>query len=389
MAQPEDNNINAMGSILMLVCLVAALVLANTTDWYSSLVSHTIDLPIIGVTKSLKSFSKDVLMVLFFLYVGMELRYESVKGSLSSKRQVMLPLCSALGGVIIPSLIYLAINFNHPENYRGFGIPCATDIAFALCLFNIMSKHMPPSARAFLLAIAIFDDIIAIIIIALFYTDNINPVWVMLSLSPFVFLCIAYMKNITNHFVYIVLLILLYFCFYKAGINSTLSGFLVGFLTPFSTKSGQAYLIPIMSKLQPFVQFLVLPIFVFASTGISFANFTVSSFLDPIVLGIALGLFFGKQLGITAFTYIAIKMNLAQLPLRSKMFDIYTIASVAGIGFTMSLFIGALAFNEVDKQNLVKTGVVSGSIICALFSVLIVLVLRKKPPNQLLINISR
>lgn len=378
----KTNNKDLLSSLIMLLFLGVAMILANTTSWYGALTTMEVSIPWIGKLKSLKSFSKDVLMVPFFIYVGMELRWESVKGSLSSKRKAMLPLCAAIGGVVFPAIIYLAVNFNYPENYRGFGIPCATDIAFAICLFNLIGKKLVPSSKAFLLAIAIFDDLIAILIIALFYTNDLNWNWILLSAIPISILLILYIKSVCSIAISAGILIALYICFSKGGINTTLSGFLVGFLFSYNTKEGHPHLEPIMKKLEPLVKFIILPIFVFAVAGISFEGFKVESFYQPIVLGIIIGLFLGKQIGITLFTYIALKIKLVALPDNCKVQDVYIISCIAGIGFTMSLFIGMLAFNDAYIQNLVKVGVVFGSSLCAFFSVTAVLIYRRFSQNN-------
>ena len=373
-----NNNLRANLSNFLLLCsLIVAMILANYTQWYFKLIDNAF-FPFPFEDKSLKEMVKNILMIVFFLYVGIELKIEFSSGSLSKTKQALLPCIAAVGGVVTPALIYYLINLNYPENFKGFGIPCATDIAFAICLFNLVKKFLPDSARALLLAIAIFDDLIAILIIALFYNNNLEPIWILFSLLPLCLMIIFGIKRITNLLLYISLLIILFVCFFKAGITTTLSGLLLGLLMPLNSKNHTPFLKPLFIRLEPIVQFLILPIFVFTASGVSFHKFTFDIFRDPIVLGIIWGLFLGKQLGIVLFTYIASKLRLANLPLNCSMKDVYTISCIAGIGFTMSLFVGMLAFIDSEKQNLVKIGVIFGSLISALYSIILVRCFYKK-----------
>ena len=364
----SHKKIETIGGILMIAAMWAALILSNTTTWYEVLINSPIKLGFFTFTleQSLKVIVKDTLMVIFFAYIGMELRHEFHEGFLSDKKQVILPFMAALGGIAMPAIIYFLININHPENYRGFAIPCATDIAFAICLFNLLGRSIPSSIKVFLLSIAIFDDLGAIIIIAVFYTSGFKILWLWISLPLLICLWTFYKKKITVSYFYILLGSTLVICFHNAGLHTTLAGFLIGFSIPLNKASGTPYLKELMNSLHPIVQFGILPIFSFTSSGVVFSSDQLGELVNPIVIGIFLGLFLGKQLGITLFSYITIKLKWAALPPNSSFIFIYIASVFAGIGFTMSLFIGFLAFPTSILQNLVKMGVIVGSLSCVL-----------------------
>lgn len=367
MEQQQKTN-ETIGGIIMVSSMLIALILSNSTNWYCGLV----DSPIYAGV-SLKYFVKEFLMVIFFVTVGMELKREFEEGLLANHKQIILPGIATIGGILVPSLIYLAVNISYPENYVGFAIPCATDIAFAICLFNLLGKNLPPSIRIFLLSIAIFDDLGSILIVALFYSNNFDLLWLIISLVGLVSFWLAVKYNIGTTYLYVVLGVALSLFFHKAGISTSVAGFLIGFLWPLYKKSGKGFSKIIATKLQPFVQFFILPIFAFTSSGMSFGIEHLNSFSDPIVLGITLGLFFGKQIGITLFSYITLRLKLAELPEASKFFDIYIVSIFAGIGFTMSLYVGMIAFHTLHTQNLVKIGVMLAFLVCVLFAGLVVI----------------
>jgi NhaA family Na+:H+ antiporter len=358
MAQLKTNE--TIGGIMMVSSMIIALILSNTTNWYFELVNFPI-----YAEESLKDFVKEFLMIIFFVSIGMELKKEFQEGLLANHKQIILPAIATIGGMIVPALVYLAVNINYPENYAGFAIPCATDIAFAICLFNLLGKNLSPSIRIFLLSIAIFDDLGAILIIALFYSNNFDLLWLIASLLPLIGFWIA---DSESTYLYILFSVALSLFFYKAGISTSVAGFLIGFLWPLYKKSGEGFSKILAPKLQPIVQFFILPIFAFTSSGIVFSVEQLTSAFDPIVVGIVLGLLFGKQIGITLFSYVALRLKLAELPESSKFFDIYTVSIYAGIGFTMSLYVGMIAFHETHTQNLVKIGVLLALIICVLFA---------------------
>ena len=307
----------------MISCMLLALLVANTTHWYSRVIND-----------SVQSFVKDFLMIIFFLDIGLELKAAQEQGLLAHKRQWGLPAVAALGGMLIPTLFYLGINFQYPENYSGFAIPCATDIAFALCVFNLLGTRLPPSIRIFLLSIAIFDDLGAMALIAIFYKNG--------------------------------------------SIHPTLWGFIIGFSLPLIKKLGtprlqsdlRVYLEKFQSSIHTLVQWVILPLFAFVSSGIVFSHASWNDCLNPIVMGISLGLLLGKPLGITGFSYCLIRLGWASLPSGSQIKHVGLCSVFAGIGFTMSLFMGFLAFDNAYQQSLVKIGILSGSLGCVLFAVI-------------------
>ncbi|MEA0971273.1 NhaA-like Na+/H+ antiporter [Candidatus Megaera venefica] len=369
----SHKQIDTVGGVLMIAAMWSALILSNTTDWYYEFISSPIKLSSVffHLEQSLESIVKDILMVIFFSYIGMELRYEFHEGSLSDKRQVLLPLVAAIGGMVVPAVFYLLINISYPENYPGFAVPCATDIAFAICLFNLIGGALPTSIKVFLLSIAIFDDLGAIIIIAIFYSSDFNLLWVWISLPLLACFWIFNRKKITTTYLYILVGTLLCIGFHNAGLHTTLAGFLTGFFIPLTKKTATPYLKELMYKLHPWVQFIILPLFAFTSSGVDFSNDRDIDFFNPIFLGVACGLFLGKQLGVTLFSYITIKLRWASLPPNSKFTHVYIISVFCGIGFTMSLFVGLLAFPDSATQSLAKIGVIVGSLSSVVLAILL------------------
>ena len=364
----DSEQTNTLSGVWMLFALCMALLLSNTTQWYADwlhppLVWHT---PFFTLNISLTAFVKDCLMVFFFAQIGMELRLQYEEGFLADRRQILLPLMAALGGMVVPAIIYGLINLHHPENMIGFAIPCATDIAFALCLWNIIRHSLPPSLRVFLLSIAIFDDLGAMLIIAIFYNSHFNGLWLLIGSTIVGLIAFLSRRKISNTWLYVLLGASLCFCFHKAGLHTTLAGFMVGALLPLRGSFGEPYLKTLMHKLEPWVQWLVLPLFAFMSSGISLCALQLSDWHHPIFLGVFLGLFLGKQLGITGVSYAMLRLKWAALPPQSSIAQVYAVSIFAGIGFTMSLFIGLLAFEQDQQQNLVKMGVIAGSLACVL-----------------------
>jgi NhaA family Na+:H+ antiporter len=314
-----------MAGLLMVSAALLALVLANTTPLYQTFIDTP--LSFFTLTDSVQGWVKHGLMSIFFLYIALELKYEWMEGFLADRRHMLLPLGAAFGGMLVPSLIYLGINYQHPENWSGFAIPCATDIAFSLCLFHLFGKRFPPSVRIFLLSIAIFDDLGAILIITLFYKTTLAS-------------------------------------------YTTLAGVLVGLCIP-SPK-------PLMARLNPWVQWGILPLFAFTASGVLLDSAPPNIFTDPLIMGISLGLLVGKPLGIFSFSYALIRLKWASIPPLSQFRHIFIIALFCGFGFTMSLFMGMLAFSSESTQNTMKLGVLLGSAASALVAYLVILLTQNK-----------
>ena len=330
-----------------------------------------------GVEKSALLWINDALMALFFLLVGLEVKREVLQGQLSSWQQSSLPIFAALGGMAAPALVFIAINLGSPGNLQGWAIPAATDIAFALGILALLGSRVPVALKALLLAVAVIDDIGAIAIIALFYTPGVDLA--MLGSAAVVLILLAgfgYMR-VGSTIPYAVLGVALWYFVLKSGVHATLAGVAIAMCIPMVDRHGHAKLEHWEHGLHPWVAFLVVPIFALANAGVSFEGMEPAALLAPLPLGIALGLLVGKQLGIVGLAWLAVKSGIARLPEGVGWMQVWGLSLIAGIGFTMSLFIGNLAFASPEQINAVKLGVLSGSVIAALAGVLILLRTRR------------
>lgn len=363
--------------VVMIVFAVLAIIAANSP--FSALYKEFVSSPIsFGfqdevVSEPLKNWVKDILMVFFFFIIGLELKREVCEGFLSKRDQILLPFFAAVGGMAVPALIFFLFNHNYPETTHGWAIPSATDIAFALAILTLLGKNIPPAVKIFLLAVAIFDDLGAIIVIALFYNSGLAIQPILLAAGVIAALIALNRSHITVMTPYMLLGILLWFCFYHSGIHTTLAGVLVALMIPMRdpVDPKDSPLNRCMHFLHPWVSFLVLPIFAFTSAGVDLKGLTLSSFMQPLPLGIALGLFIGKQIGIFGTSFLLIKTKLVAMPDAAGWRHLYAVSIIAGIGFTMSLFIGMLAFSDPQLQEMVKVGVIGGSLSCILWGALI------------------
>ncbi len=352
----------AAGGLVMLLCAALALMAANSAlaSEYAALREVTI-----GHMK-LPVFVNDVLMAIFFFAVGMELKREMGEGVLATASQRVLPLIAALGGIIAPALIYL--HFNPEILAHGWAIPTATDIAFAICVVSLLGKRVPVAAKIFLLAIAIYDDLAAIIIIAAFYSEGVATQPLLLSgiIAAAMFL---YNRNGgTCLVIYLLLGAALWHYVHLSGIHSTVAGMFTGLMIPLRVDGAKSHspLNHLLERLHPFVAFGILPLFAFTTAGVKLTGIDIGALMQPLPLGIALGLLIGKPLGIFAATFIAVKLSLAKLPQGANWGMMLGIASIAGIGFTMSLFIAALALNSTALRDAATLGVMVGSLLSAL-----------------------
>jgi NhaA family Na+:H+ antiporter len=367
----------AAAGVVMMLCAALALIIANSAlaDDYIHLIHH----PLIG-TFTVSHVIHDGLMAFFFLLVGMELKYEMLQGSLAAKGQKILPLMAALGGIIMPAIVYTIITAGQPELLRGWAIPTATDIAFAVCVLKLAGPRTPPAARSFLLALAIYDDLAAILIIAFFYSGTLHLVALA---AAFILTLAAFLLNRWHGqrvAIYAALGALLWIALYHAGIHPTLAGVITALAIPLRRPNGAPLLKPLLQRLHPYVAFVVLPLFAFTSAGIRFNDFTLSSAFASLPVAIAVALCLGKPLGIVAATWISVKSGLAPLPTAVNWRIITGIGVIAGIGFTMSLFLGNLAFDDALLRNQVKLGVLAGSLLASAGG--IYLFLRAKPAEQ-------
>lgn len=354
----------AAGGVVMLGAAFLAIILANSSA--APVYERFITSPLFGM--DVATFAKDVLMAIFFLAVGMELKREMKEGFLATTSQRTLPLIAALGGIAVPALFYYAINHGIAAHASGWAIPTATDIAFALCVLALLGKRVPAAAKIFLLAIAIYDDLAAILIIALFYSGGIAPAALLSAAVVFFVICLYNRSGGSCLLIYLILGAVLWHFVHAAGIHSTVAGMLTGLLIPL--RSGDAKFSPLnyfLNGLHPWVSFAILPAFAFVSAGVKLGDVSPAILHQPLPLGIALGLFFGKQIGIFGATYAAVKLGLAKRPAGSSWGVMYGVSILAGIGFTMSLFIAFLAFKGPEFHNDATIGILAGSLLSALW----------------------
>jgi NhaA family Na+:H+ antiporter len=363
--------------IVMILAALLALIMANSFlyEYYQNFINTSISFGMDNntVTEPLKLWIKDILMVFFFLFVGLELKREFKEGFLSSRDQLLLPMLAAIGGMAVPAIIYLLLNQSHPENYGGWAVSSATDIAFALAVLLLAGKKAPPAIKVFLLAIAIFDDLGAILIIAFFYSNELNMVALAFSALGVVVLYIFNRLSVAQIMPYLLVGVYLWFTLFHAGIHTTVAGVLVGLAIPVRCKQAGHHLSPVSTCihfLHPWVGFFILPLFAFTAAGVHLRTFDISTLIQPLTLSIALALFVGKQIGVMLFSVITVRFLGGALPALANWRHVYGVSCLAGIGFTMSLFIGYLAFDE-SQMDLVKIGVLFGSFLSALWGAVI------------------
>jgi Na+:H+ antiporter, NhaA family len=323
------------------------------------------------ISKPLSLWINDGLMAIFFFLVGLEVKREILEGELSSVNKAALPAIAAVGGMAIPAAVFLYFNWGISENINGWAIPAATDIAFALGVLALLGKHAPLSLKILLLAIAIIDDIGAIIIIALFYTAEVSSFSLMLSAGGIAVLFLMNRLGVVRVAPYILVGTFLWICVLKSGVHATLAGVIAALSIPLNAKDGTSPLKHLEHILHPWTAFMVLPIFAFANAGVSLAGLQLSDLFAPLALGIAAGLVIGKQVGVFGFMFVAAKLGLVRRPMGVSWMQLYGLACLTGIGFTMSLFIGNLAFVDPTQIETVKLGVISGSLISGLLGFLI------------------
>jgi Na+:H+ antiporter, NhaA family len=365
----------------ILLCLSAlmAIVVANSPlhDMYVDVLDHHFLVQIGGfvIDKPLLLWINDGLMAIFFLLIGLEVKRELVEGHLSSKEMAILPAIAAIGGVIVPALIYSFINWNDAIAIKGWAIPAATDIAFALGVMMVLGSRVPASLKVCLVTIAVIDDLIAVLVIAIFYTSEISVTYLAYAGIGLALLVLLNIKNVTNLTPYLLVGLVVWACVLKSGLHPTLAGVALGLLIPIKIKNKhhEKPLMVMEHALHSWVNLAILPIFAFANAGISFAGVTLQTFLQPITMGIILGLFLGKQVGIMLITKIATLLGLCQLPKGITWNQFYGMALLTGIGFTMSLFIGNLAFVGEEYAVEVRLGVITGSLLSAITGMMILI----------------
>ena len=374
----EFLRLESASGALLIAATVLALIMANIPsalqayEWFLGL-HLTITVGGLGVDKPLLLWINDALMVFFFMLVGLELKREVVEGQLSKPDQVILPIMAALGGLVLPAVIFWWINGDFVSQKNGWAIPTATDIAFALAMLGLLGSRAPLSLKIFLTTIAIVDDIAAIFIIAVFYTSDLSLLSLALAAIGIIGLAMLNRMKVMRLAPYMIIALFIWLCVLKSGVHATLAGVVVAAFIPLRPGDDHSPARHLEHTLHPWVAFAVLPIFAFANAGVPLAGMSFEKLSNGVPLGIILGLFFGKQFGVFGMVLLARLLRIAKLPDNTTWGQIYGVALLCGIGFTMSLFIGTLAFEHgnFDLLSGVKMGVLTGSVLSAIAGVLV------------------
>ena len=370
------------GGILLMLSALAAMIVANSAlqPVYDGVLGSYLAVTIndSGLQKPLILWINDGLMAIFFFLIGLELKRELLEGKLKNPRDVILPGAAAIGGMAIPALFYVALNWGNPATIGGWAIPAATDIAFALGILALVGSRAPVSLKVFLLTLAILDDLGAILIIALFYTAELKVDYLLMALAPLLAMLWLNLRRVHRVAPILLLGVVMWVLVLKSGVHATLAGVLTAFFIPMTDKWGKSPLHALEHALSPYVLYLIVPIFAFANAGVVLTGLSFSDLLAPLPLGIALGLILGKQFGVFGVTYAMVKMGWARMPHGANWAHIYGIACLAGIGFTMSLFIGSLSFSDPALMNQVRVGVLGGSFVSAIVGYAVLMLASQK-----------
>ena len=375
--------LEAASGLVLLFSAIIALLISNSD--LSNLYFNTLEKYLFigvnnfGIKLSVLHWINDALMAIFFFFVTLEIKREFLQGELSNIKQAMLPIIGAVGGMLVPALFYIFINYGNSETIVGWAIPSATDIAFSLGVLSLLGSRVPISLKVFLTALAIIDDLGAIVIIALFYSGDLSIKYLSLMLIAFIILLILNKFNVKKFLPYLIVGLFLWEFTHQSGIHATIAGVLLACTIPHRKKEKDfSLLIKLEHAISPYVAFGIMPLFAFANAGVSLEGLTFASLLNKVPLGILLGLFVGKQLGVFVFSYISIKLKFAQMPTNSNWINFYAVGVLTGIGFTMSLFVGNLAFvDSMQYMDGVKIGVLSGSLLSTIFGYLLLLIFSK------------
>lgn len=368
----EFLRLESAGGLILVAAAVVALVLANTplADAYTRLLNLNITFTVenVGVSKPLLLWINDGLMAIFFLLVGLELKREVVEGELSRPEQIALPALAAIGGLLVPAVIYWLVNRGNPEGMNGWAVPTATDIAFALAILSLLGNRVPGSLKVFLTTIAIFDDLAAIVIIAVFYSGALSTASLVAAAAGIAALLLLNRLGVKSLAAYLIIGIIIWFFVLKSGVHATLAGIAVAAFIPLEGGDDRSPSRHLEHILHPWVAFGVLPLFAFANAGLTLSGVGAEDVTGTVSTGIVLGLFLGKQTGVFGMTALMIGLGLARKPEGASWAMLYGIALLCGIGFTMSLFIGSLAFEHGGFSNIaaLKIGVIGGSVASAL-----------------------
>jgi len=376
--------LEAASGLVLLISAILALIISNSSHesiYFNTLNKYIfIGIKNFGIKLSVLHWINDALMAIFFFFVTLEIKREFIQGELSSIKQAILPIIAAVGGMLVPALIYIYINLETPETLTGWAIPSATDIAFSIAILSLLGSRVPLSLKVFLTALAIIDDLGAIIIIAFFYTSDLSIKYLGLIIITFIILIMLNRFGVKKFLPYLVVGLCLWFFTHESGIHATIAGVLLAISIPHRNKEHDfSLLVKIEHRISLYVAYFIMPLFAFANAGVSLAGITFSSLLSPVPLGILLGLFIGKQVGVFIFSYGSIKLGIAQMPTNSNWVNLYGVGILTGIGFTMSLFIGNLAFVENTQYiDGVKIGVLAGSLLSTLIGYFLLLITSKK-----------
>jgi len=376
--------LEAASGLILLIAAIIALIISNSnfSELYFSTLDHYLFIGInnFGLKLSIHHWINDLLMAIFFFFVTLEIKREFIQGELSNLKKALLPIIGAVGGMVIPALVYVVINFGNTETLNGWAIPSATDIAFSLGILSLLGSRVPISLKIFLTALAIIDDLGAILIIAFFYSGDLNISYLSLILISYIFLLVFNKFGVKKFIPYLIIGAFMWFFTYKSGIHATIAGVLLASTIPHRLKDKDfSLLIKLEHTISPYVAFMIMPLFAFANAGVSLDGISLMSLLQPVPLGILLGLFVGKQVGVMIFSFFAVKLGVAQMPDNSSWLSLYGVSVLTGIGFTMSLFVGNLAFAEnIQYIDGVKIGVLAGSLLSTIFGYFILVFASKK-----------
>ncbi|MCJ8178995.1 Na+/H+ antiporter NhaA [Pseudomonas viridiflava] len=364
--------LEAAGGLLLIAAAALALIINNSPlSWlYNAFLETPVEARIgaLHIAKPLLLWINDGLMALFFLVIGLEVKREVLEGHLSKPSQIVLPGAAAIGGMVVPALIYIALNTGNAEALNGWAIPMATDIAFALGVLALLGKRVPVSLKLFLMTLAIIDDLGAIIVIALVYSGELSQLSLILAAVSIIALIAMNRSGVSRLAPYLLVGLVLWVCVLKSGIHATLAGVVLAFCIPLRTSSKSSPLLTLEHGLHPWVAYGILPLFAFANAGVSLAGVTMESFTHPVPLGIAAGLLLGKTLGVFGLTWLAVKTRMASLPKDANWGHVLGVSILCGIGFTMSLFVGSLAFEPGVSAYAGedRMGILTGSILSAI-----------------------
>ncbi len=376
--------LEAASGVVLLIAAIIALILSNTnlSDYYFDILNihFLIGTENFGLDLSVIHWINDALMSIFFFVVTLEIKREFLQGELSKPKQALLPIIGAVGGMLVPALIYIIINLEGGYTLRGWAIPSATDIAFSIGVLSLLGNRVPISLKVFLVALAIIDDLGAIIIIAFFYSSELQYYYLLLMLVAFIILLFLNKLGIKKFPSYLLVGIFLWYFTHESGIHATISGVLLASAIPhMNNEKSPSLLLKMEHLLSPYVAFGIMPLFALANAGVVLEGMSFATMLSPVPLGIICGLFIGKQLGVFVFSFLSVKLKIAEMPTNSNWIKFYAVGILTGIGFTMSLFVGNLAFADYTNNiSGVKIGVLVGSLLSAVVGYFLLLLATKK-----------